>query len=79
MVAPTDQLEQSILQLPATARARLALRLIESLDDEAELRDVEAEWQEEIQRRREEVESGAVVARPATEVFASARAALRQS
>jgi putative addiction module component (TIGR02574 family) len=46
-----------ILQLPAEQRSRLALELIRSLDGERDL-DAAAAWDEEIERRAAEVESG---------------------
>ena len=55
------------------------MRLIESLDDEAELVAIESDWQQEIDRRVAEIDAGTVTARPAAAVFAAARAALRQS
>ena len=47
------------LQLPAEARAALAAELIATLDDEADP-DAEAAWAEEIRKRIDEVDSGAV-------------------
>jgi putative addiction module component (TIGR02574 family) len=53
----TDQIEQELLKLPAADRARLAERLIASLDEDAE---VEAAWRAEVRRRDAELQSGAV-------------------
>ena len=55
MVA-TDALNE-ILRLPADQRAKLALELIRSLDDERD-DDAAAAWDEEIERRAAEVEAG---------------------
>lgn len=55
-MAATDVLTE-ILQLPAEQRARLALELIRGLDGERDL-DASAAWDEEIERRAAEVESG---------------------
>jgi hypothetical protein len=50
-----QQIEADALGLPATERARLARRVIESLDEEVEdLADVERKWEGEIQRRLDE-------------------------
>ena len=50
-----DQLEAAVLQLSVSGRARLAERLIASLDEDAEL---ELEWQAEAERRDDEITSG---------------------
>jgi hypothetical protein len=57
----TEQIERELLRLPASDRARLAERLIASLDDDAE---VELAWIEEVRRRDRELDSGAVQALP---------------
>lgn len=54
MAAP-DVLTE-ILRLPAEQRAKLALELIRSLDDEHDA-DATAAWDEEIERRAAEVEA----------------------
>lgn len=82
MSLPLEQLEAEALDLPARDRARLAHRLIASLDaledtGEADPAEVERAWEEEIRRRLEEYRSGAVQPVPASEVFAKARARLR--
>jgi putative addiction module component (TIGR02574 family) len=79
MSLPLDRLEAEALELPARERARLAHRLIASLDEDAEEdpTEVERAWEEEIQRRLEEYQAGAVQTIPASEVFAEARARLR--
>jgi putative addiction module component (TIGR02574 family) len=55
-MAATDVLTE-ILRLPAEQRARLALELIRSLDDEPDA-NAAAAWDEEIERRAAEVEAG---------------------
>jgi putative addiction module component (TIGR02574 family) len=57
----TEQIERELLRLPASERARLAERLIASLDEDAE---VERAWVEEVRRRDEELDSGAVQSLP---------------
>jgi putative addiction module component (TIGR02574 family) len=64
----TDQLIQEILQLPREARALLAEKLLESLDFREDF-DVSPAWREEIRRRLQELDSGAVKLVSADEVF----------
>jgi putative addiction module component (TIGR02574 family) len=51
--------EEKALELPAQDRAKLAERLLESLDDLPE-RDVEALWLEVAERRAKEIDDGSV-------------------
>ena len=76
MVSPARQIESKAMKLPARARARLAERLIASLDDHAD-RDAEQAWIREGERRLNELRSGKVKGRSAVGVFRRARAALR--
>lgn len=66
----TDQIEQELLKLPAAERARLAERLIASLDEDAE---IEAAWVEEVRHRDQEIQSGVVEAVPLEDALASIR------
>lgn len=68
-------LETEALKLNPNARARLAEKLLQSLES---LSDAENEqlWAEEAQRRHQELEEGIVVGRSAEEVFREARARL---
>ncbi len=50
---------EDALSLPSDARARLAAKLIESLEPEAEA-DVEATWRAETARRVQELDDGTV-------------------
>lgn len=81
MTMPVEQLEAEALALPSHDRIRLVERLIESLDeDESEDEDpaeIERAWEEEIRRRLEEFDSGAVEAIPAAEIIADLRQRLR--
>lgn len=65
-----EDLEVAVLSLPAGDRARLAKRLIESLDQDP---GIEAAWEKEIARRVARIESGKASLVPAEEVFAKAR------
>ncbi len=80
MSMPPERLEAEVLGLPTRERARLARRLIESLDEEAteDPREVERAWEDEIERRLQEYRSGSVGTIPASEVIAEARARLRR-
>ena len=63
------------LKLPARSRARLAERLIMSLE-KTEEPEAEQEWLVEIERRSVELKSGKATGVPAAKVFKKARAAL---
>ena len=57
----TEQIERELLRLPASERARLAERLIASLDEDSEM---DRAWAEEVRRRDGELDSGAVQSLP---------------
>jgi putative addiction module component (TIGR02574 family) len=63
-----ERLEVEARSLPREERARLAEALLASLEEEAEM---ERAWREEIDRRTAELDSGAVQAVPAKQVFAA--------
>ena len=68
-----DDLEAAALKLDSKARARLAERLLDSLeqlspDENARI------WVEEAQRRAEALDAGLLSSQPADEVFREARA-----
>jgi len=69
-------LESKALRLPRKARARLAQRLISSLDPQVDT-DVDKLWLQEAEHRLREIKSGKVAAIPAEKVIRKARAALR--
>lgn len=56
----TKQIEQEALHLPVKDRARLANRLLESLDDVSES-DAEQLWLEEARRRVAEIDGSQVL------------------
>jgi len=66
----TEQLEQELMKLPVADRARLAERLIASLDADAE---IEAAWTAEVHRRDEEMRTGAVEAIPLEDALTTVR------
>lgn len=59
MTKAAQELLADALRLDTTDRAKLAAELLASLDGEPE-EDVEAAWAEEVERRMDEIESGAV-------------------
>jgi putative addiction module component (TIGR02574 family) len=70
MSMDATELLNEALGLPAEARAALAARLIESLDETVDP-DAESMWAEEITRRLKEFDEGRVQAIPWSEVRAS--------
>jgi putative addiction module component (TIGR02574 family) len=72
MATRKDELELEVLKLPVEARAELAHRLIESLDD-TDMGDFEAEWIKEAERRYAAYREGVTVGRPGQEVFRQAK------
>lgn len=69
MIHSIEQLEAELLQLPIGERARLAERLITSLDEEAE---VETAWSDEVQRRLVAFDAGEAASFPVEEVIGEA-------
>ena len=74
MAMRDEDVESAALQLPRKVRARLAERLIASLDEEDE---IEQAWNEEVARRVREVDSGEVKLVPGKQVMDRIRARLR--
>ena len=76
MASVARDLESKALKLSRRERARLAQRLISSLDQE---RDADAEklWLQEAERRLGELKSGKVAGIPAEKVIKKARSSLR--
>ncbi len=71
------KVEDEALQLSEEERARLAVRLLASLEEEAESpEEVEKLWLAEAEQRFEELRTGVVRGIPAREVFAQLRAKL---
>ena len=70
-----DQLAEEALSFPPEARARLAERLVESLD-RSELNRIDRLWLSEAKRRRDEVRSGRVETIPAGQALARVRRAI---
>jgi putative addiction module component (TIGR02574 family) len=72
----TKALEKQALELPATERAKLAHKLLESLDT---LSDAEREtlWLDEAARRAAQIDNGEVQLIPGEDVARKARALLK--
>jgi putative addiction module component (TIGR02574 family) len=71
-------LEKEVLELPPRSRVRLAERIIESIDDYA-TPELEGAWNDEIERRVEEIQSGEENGIPAEDVMKEARRALNET
>lgn len=67
-----EELEAAALKLDSKSRARLAERLLESLENLSPEENARI-WAEEAQRRVAALESGALSSRPADEVFREAQ------
>lgn len=72
----TDELEVEALKLAPRDRARLAERLLQSLEDLSDEENARL-WAEEAQRRDQAWEATPGIGRPAADVFREARARLR--
>lgn len=70
MTLAAEQLKPQLANLPEADRAELASFLLESLHEHDA---AESAWDAELERRLQEIESGAVVGIPADEVLAELR------
>ncbi|MGC1272420.1 MAG: addiction module protein [Planctomycetaceae bacterium] len=69
-----EEIESTVLALPREDRARLAERLMDSLDDE---KSVEAAWRATVRRRVEELRNGTARTVDGDGVFESLKALYR--
>lgn len=77
MARPLAKIEEDIRSL-STAEKEVLLRVLwEELDGPADP-DVEAAWLQEVNRRSQELESGAVQSVPSDEVFARLRSQIKK-
>lgn len=67
-------LEEEVLRLPTAERSRLLERIAVSLQADP---DIEADWDQEADRRESEIDSGVVELIPGEEALARLRAKLR--
>ena len=71
-----DEIERDALSLPTEDRARLAVRLLDSLEDTIETpEEMEKVWLAEANRRFQELQEGVVDGIPAADVFSELRTA----
>lgn len=70
-----DTLEAELLRLPRSARARLAERLISSLDEDSE---IEQAWEEVAEHRYQQYLAGDMDTVPVDEAMAEIRSKLSQ-
>ncbi len=75
MAMTVDQIEKEAIALPSEARARLADRLVESLEA-AEVSRIDKLWATEAKRRRDEVRQGQIKTIPGPEGLARVRRSL---
>jgi putative addiction module component (TIGR02574 family) len=73
MTQKAKELEATLAELPTADRAALAHFLIHSLEPTQE-QDWDTAWEAELQRRADEIETGAAVGEPASNVFRELRA-----
>jgi hypothetical protein len=69
-------IEKKLLELNVKSRAKLANKLLSSLEELSET-EIEKLWAEEALRRNEEISKGKVKLRPAEVVFKNAREKLK--
>jgi putative addiction module component (TIGR02574 family) len=74
MAMREEEIEAAAMQMTKSSRARLAGMLLGSLDDEDE---IEAAWDEEIERRVREIDSGEVALISGEQVMAELRSLLK--
>jgi putative addiction module component (TIGR02574 family) len=76
-----NQVEEQALRLSLRDRARLAHRLLESLDEAVaeDPAEVERAWKEEIERRVADFDAGGIELVPSDDVLREARAKLRRT
>jgi putative addiction module component (TIGR02574 family) len=77
MSSDYKDIQLSALELDENHRAELAKKLIDSLDKKRD-EDIEQAWTDEVKRRKEEIESGAVTPISGIEVLKAARELLKK-
>lgn len=77
MARPLAKIEEDIRSLSTAEKEALLRVLWEELDGPADP-DVEAAWLQEVNRRSQELESGAVQSVPSEEVFARLRSQIKK-
>jgi putative addiction module component (TIGR02574 family) len=77
-MATADELLSDALQLSSKDRARLAHKLLLSLEEQTEEPGAEAAWADELERRAEDVVSGKARTYDARQTIEEVRAQLRE-
>ncbi|MDZ7693632.1 MAG: addiction module protein [Balneolaceae bacterium] len=77
MITDFNEIENSALKLDENHRAKLAKRLLESLDQQID-QEIEQAWIDEVNRRKKELDSGEVDPISAEEVLSNARKLLEK-
>ncbi|WP_066380248.1 MULTISPECIES: addiction module protein [unclassified Anabaena] len=72
-----EQLTEEILSLPSASRALLAEKIVESLEFDTDPT-IQAAWNTEAKKRRDEIRSGCVEPIPGDEALAQVRRLLEQ-
>ena len=75
-MSAVEQIIESALRMTPKERARLAGKLLESLDTVDEHEDIEAAWEKEVARRIRDILAGRAVTVTADEALREARAGL---
>jgi putative addiction module component (TIGR02574 family) len=73
-MSDVDELEAAAMRLPQAERARLAERLISSLEEDGE---IERAWADEVRRRVDAIRAGKAELIPAEDVLAELKRAGR--
>lgn len=73
MAATIEQITQNALALPEESRAKLARRLLQSLDAGVQTTDVEEAWEGEVAVRLARLQDGAANGRAEEDVFRDLR------
>ncbi len=71
-------LEKEVLALPASSRVRIAEKILASVDDFA-TQGIGKAWEDELERRVEEIRAGRTAGIPADKVVAEARRNLNEA
>jgi len=77
MITDFNEIEDSALSLDRISQARLADKLLKSIHGEIDP-DIEQAWIQEVQKRKESLESGEASLYPASEVLKEARERIRK-
>ena len=77
MITDLEEIEDSALSLDKISRARLADKLLQSIHGQIDP-NIEQAWIQEVQKRKESLESGEASLHPTSEVIKEARERIRK-